>query len=90
MAEITITVRLPFNGDELEVELPMTATGEQIIDELIKGEMLPKVDQAGDVYIYKLVVKRTSDELKLHKTLGDAGIRSEDTLVVAPKVKAGA
>ncbi|MEL6671102.1 MAG: EsaB/YukD family protein [Bacteroidota bacterium] len=87
--EITISVRLPFDGTELEVELPLVSSGKQIINELIKGEMLPAKDPGGEPYVYKLIAKSSGDELRQEKTLGDAGVKNGDTLIVAPKVKAG-
>ena len=87
--EITINVRLPFDGSELEVELPVISTGKQIIDELIKGEMLPERDQGGEPYVYKLISKSSGNEIRKEKTLADVGVSEGETLVVAPNVKAG-
>ncbi|MEL6671103.1 MAG: EsaB/YukD family protein [Bacteroidota bacterium] len=87
--DITISVRLPFDGSELEVELPLVSSGKQILDELIKGEMLPANDPGGEPYVYKLISKSSGEELNQARTLGEAGVQSGDTLIVAPRVRAG-
>ena len=87
--EISITIRLVHSGDELEVELPLYSTGKEIIDELIKGDIVPKTDPEGNPYVYKLVAKRSGTEIIPEKTLEDLGIKSDDTLLLTPKLIAG-
>lgn len=88
--EISITIRLVHSGDELEVELPLYSTGKEIVEELLKGDIIPKTDPEGNPYVYKLVAKRSGVEVIPEKNLGDLGIQAGDTLLLTPKLIAGA
>lgn len=86
---VNIVIRVMPAGDELDVELPVFATGKEIIEELLSNRIAPRNDPDGNPYVYKLVSKRSNQEIKEDKTLQALDIREGETIYFVPKLVAG-
>lgn len=86
---VNIVIRVMPAGDELDVELPVFATGKEIIEELLSQKIAPRNDPDGNPYVYKLVSKRSNQEIKEDKTLQSLDIREGETIYFVPKLVAG-
>lgn len=86
---VNIVIRVMPAGDELDVELPVFATGKEIIEELLSQRIAPRNDPDGNPYVYKLVSKRSNQEIKEDKTLQSLDIKEGETIYFVPKLVAG-
>ncbi|MBK6622502.1 MAG: hypothetical protein IPH04_19480 [Saprospirales bacterium] len=86
---VNIVIRVMPAGDELDVELPVFATGKEIIEELLSQKIAPRNDPDGNPYVYKLVSKRSNQEIKEDKTLQALDIKEGETIYFVPKLVAG-
>lgn len=86
---VNIVIRVMPAGDELDVELPVFATGKEIIEELLSQKIAPRNDPDGNPYVYKLVSKRSNQEIKEEKTLQALDIKEGETIYFVPKLVAG-
>ena len=86
--EINLMVRIMPKGEVLEVELPLLATGRQIIEEILEYGAAPRTDPEGTPYSYELISKRTNAKIE-DQTLDDCGIHEGETLFLTPKLVAG-
>ncbi len=89
--EYSVIVRILPKGEEVDMELPATSTGKVIKESLLDHPDLdiPKVDDEGNLYSYKLVSKGSGKEIKDALTLYEAGVKSDDTLLLMPTIIAG-
>lgn len=86
---LNVVVRIMPSGDELDVELPVQATGKMIIGELLDASVAPRVDGEGNPYVYELISKMSNTRISDDKTLEELGIREGETLFLVPKLVAG-
>ena len=86
---IAIIIRVMPSGDEIEVELPIYSTGQDIKDDLLSAEVAPRVDPEGQPYVYDLIFKRKNVSIGDTKTLFDLQIQDGDTLYLAPRLVPG-
>ncbi|MEL7120631.1 MAG: EsaB/YukD family protein [Bacteroidota bacterium] len=89
MEEISITVRIMPTGDEVEVELPLSTTGGEIIESLLDANYAPKTDPEGGPITYELISKMSNSKIGNDKTLQDVRVRAGETLYLTPKLVAG-
>jgi len=89
MSTILITIRVMPNGDEVEVDLPLNTSGKKIKSELMNAGVIQQRGSDGHPLVYKLIAKNTNNTLDDHKTLGDLGVQSGDTLILVPDLVAG-
>jgi hypothetical protein len=89
MPQITITVVRADTNQEYEVELPDNAKLDDLLPQLVQQLGLPLVGPDGNRISYQLSNKRTSQELKQNKTLGDHGTKSGDMLLLTSTFVAG-
>ena len=86
---INIVIRLMPSGDELDVELPVYATGKDITTELLSQDVAPQQDPEGNPYVYEIISKASNVKIDESRSLYDAGIREGETLYFVPKLVAG-
>ncbi len=86
---INVVIRVMPNGDELDVELPVSATGQEIVEELLRSNVAPRTDPEGNPYAYELISKVSNTKIGENKTLYDLGIRDSETIYFVPKLVAG-
>ncbi len=86
---ITIVIRVMPNGDELDVELPDSSTGAEIITELLHASVAPKSDPEGNPYAYELISMRLNLKIETEKTLYESGVMNGDVVYFVPKLVAG-
>jgi len=89
--EYSVIVRILPRGEEVDMELPATSTGKVIKESLLDHEELhiPKYDEEGSQYSYKLVSKGSGKEISDAVTLYEAGVKDGDTLLLMPTIIAG-
>ncbi len=88
---INVTIRLLPGGDDLEVELPVYATGKEVIEELLRNAAdlnIPTRDSEGNPFTYELSSKGGINVIP-EKTLQELGIHNGEILFFAPKLVAG-
>jgi len=88
-AIFNVVLRVMPRGDEFDVELPSGSTAQEIIDEMIKAEIVPFLDPEGKPYVYELISKEGSGVIPKSKSLLDCGVKEGDTLYFVPKIVAG-
>lgn len=86
---IAVMVRIANSQNEFDVELPESATGKEIVDELIDGGAVARVDPQGNPYIYEIFCKDLARKVEMHQSLGEAGVKNGYILLITPKVIAG-
>lgn len=86
--EINVLVRIMPKGEELEIELPLLLTGQEIIDEILQHGAAPRTDPEGNQYSYELISKRTNTKIDA-QSLHDCGINDGEILYMTPKLVAG-
>lgn len=87
----TVTVRVVLTDEEVEMTLPATASGKQIIDSLLSSNELdiPKTDGEGSQYIFTLSSKYSGRKINNDQTLYECGVNDGDTLLLKAKIIAG-
>ena len=86
---INIVIRVMPKGDELDVELPLFTTAKEIIEELIRANVVPRTDPGGNYYSFELISKINNSIILEKQTLHDIGIKEGDVLYFVPKIIAG-
>ena len=89
MPQITVTVVRADTNQEYEVELPDNAKLDDLLPQLVQQLGLPLVGPDGNRISYQLSNKRTSQELKQNKTLGEYAIKNGDLLLLTSTFVAG-
>ncbi len=89
MSQITVTVVRADTNQEYEVELPNSARLEDLVPQLVQQLGLPLVGPDGNRISYQLSNKRTSQELKLNKSLDEYGTKNGDLLLLTSTFVAG-
>ena len=88
--KVKVTFKVLPNGAEIESNVPLAATGKQLVLKLTSDPSLkiPSKDAQGNDITYKLLHKETGTEIK-EKTLKDVGVKDGDNLIMQPFVQAG-
>ncbi|MCB0836335.1 MAG: hypothetical protein KDE26_03505 [Bacteroidetes bacterium] len=86
---IRLVIRISHSGANLDIELPLSTTGEAIVKHLIDQNQIPQRDKEGNPYVYELISRNNGKKLTLKKSLFDQKIGENDTLLLAPKLVAG-
>ncbi|RMG23319.1 MAG: hypothetical protein D6730_14675 [Bacteroidetes bacterium] len=86
---VTVIVRVLPKGDEYDLELPLYTTGGEIVEAMLSQNVVPR-SQGGEEYEYQLVSKEYQREVLPSQTLWDLQIQSGNTLLLTPKLVAGA
>jgi hypothetical protein len=89
MPQITVTVVRADTNQEYEVELPDDAKLDDLLPQLVQQLGLPLVGPDGNRISYQLSNKRTSQELKQNKTLGEYATKNGDLLLLTSTFVAG-
>jgi WXG100 protein secretion system (Wss), protein YukD len=89
MPQITVTVVRADTNQEYEVELPDDAKLDDLLPQLVQQLGLPLVGPDGNRISYQLSNKRTSQELKQNKTLGEYATKHGDLLLLTSTFVAG-
>jgi len=76
-------------GEELEVELPNTATGALIIDYILEEGFCARNDNEGHPIIYDLLIKTSGITICGNETLFKKGVKTGETLLFLPRLIAG-
>jgi len=84
-----VIVVLP-KGDEIDSNLPLEGTGEQIVKKLVETPSLniPQKDQQGQAISYSLMHKESGTVIGKQK-LKDVGVKDNDKLILQPNIVAG-
>ncbi len=88
MSEIPVTVVLPSGGSR-NAEVPDDVKVKELIPELTTTLELPTTGPDGRPMGYRLDSKALGRELKEEETLGEAGVPTEDRLIMTADVTAG-
>lgn len=88
---IKVIIRLMPSGDEVDVDLPTTATGSEVIDALLDdpGLGIKKRGVDGNLITYKLSCKETGRDIGRSRTLRESGVKANFTLLLMPDLVAG-
>ena len=89
MPQITVTVVRADTNQQYEVELPDDAKLDDLLPQLVQQLGLPLVGPDGNRISYQLSNKRTSQELKQNKTLGEYATKNGDLLLLTSTFVAG-
>lgn len=89
MPQITVTIVRADTNQEYEVELPDNAKLDDLLPQLVQQLGLPLVGPDGNRISYQLSNKRTSQELKQNKTLGEYAVKNGDMLLLTSTFVAG-
>lgn len=88
MSDLSVTVVLPSGGSRT-AELPDDVTVKDLLPELTTSLELPVTGPDGRPMSYRLDSKALGRELKEEETLAQAGIPTEDRLMMTADVTAG-
>ena len=88
MSDLSVTVVLPSGGSRT-AELPDDVTVKELLPELTTSLELPVTGPDGRPMSYRLDSKALGRELKEEETLAQAGIPTEDRLMMTADVTAG-
>ena len=86
---MTVTIVRADTNQEYEVELPDQAKLDDLLPQLVQQLGLPLVGPDGNRISYQLSNKRTSQELKQNKTLGEYAVKNGDMLLLTSTFVAG-
>lgn len=87
---ILVKIRLHPSNQELDVDIPLTATAKDVIDQLLSAGLdIPAIDQQGNPINYMLVPKGSNEQIEDNQTVGDAHVQSGDVLLLMPNAVAG-
>lgn len=89
MAQIDITLIRADTNQEFDIELPDDSTMGELLPALVRELGLPQTGPDGNVVHYEISSKRTAHELKERETLGSAGVKSGDVLLLTSTFVAG-
>lgn len=90
MSNISIVIRIMPQAEDLDVDLPLHCTGKQIVEELLGNNIVNRNDDQGNPIVYELVSKALGKKIRPEDQLQDLAIPNGDTLLLTPKVFAGA
>lgn len=90
MSKINLRVRIVHTGKEIPVSLDPSTQGEKLLNKLLStpGLSLAKIDGEGNPIVYKMSSKGSGKEIS-RSTLGDAGVKDGDTLLLTQQLIAG-
>ena len=89
MAQISVTLVRADTNQEYDVELPDDANMQELLPALVKQLGLPLTGPDGNQVAYELSNKRTGREYKETCTLGSAGTKSGDVILLTSTFVAG-
>ena len=89
MAQIDVTLIRADTNQEFDVELPDDSLIGELLPALIKELGLPRTGPDGNIVHYEISSKRTAHDLKERETLGTAGMKSGDVLLLTSTFVAG-
>lgn len=89
MGQVSITLVRADTNQEFDVELPDDAAITELLPALVKELGLPLTGQDGNQVAYELSNKRTGTELKESETLGSAGVKNGDLMLLTSTFVAG-
>ena len=89
MSQVSITLVRADTNQEYDVELPDDCVVSDLLPELVKKLGLPLTGPDGNQVAYELSNKRTGREFKEADTLGSAGTKSGDVLLLTSTFVAG-
>jgi hypothetical protein len=89
MAQISVTLVRADTNQEYDVELPDDANMQELLPALVKQLGLPLTGPDGNQVAYELSNKRTGREYKEADTLGSAGTKSGDVILLTSTFVAG-
>lgn len=90
MSQISVTLVRADTNQEFDVELPDDAQIQELLPALVKELGLPLTGPDGNQVAYELSNKRTGREYKEADSLGSAGTKSGDVLLLTSTFVAGA
>ena len=84
--EYRVIIRILPAGEEHEIDIPVDATGREIIESLLEFDEInaPSHDPEGNQIFYKLVSKNSGIEVKPDLSLFEVGVNNGDTLFLTP------
>jgi hypothetical protein len=83
MANFDITFIHPTDRSKMEVSVPGTMTGNEIIEHLLDKDFMPRDSQG-----YELMIKG-GNQISLDQSLEKAGVSKGDTIRVVPQTVGG-
>lgn len=86
---LMVVIRMMPSGVEVEVEVPASATGAEIIEALILDDLMPRTDQQGNPQLYKLTSSFSNKEIEDRTSLAASGIQNGEILYCSPDIRAG-
>jgi len=89
MAQVSVTLVRADTNQEFDVELPDDANIRELLPALVKELGLPLTGPDGNQVAYELSNKRTGKEYKEDQTLGSAGTKTGDSLLLTSTFVAG-
>jgi hypothetical protein len=89
MSQISVTLIRADTNQEFDVELPDDAAISELLPALLKQLCLPLTGPDGNQVAYELSNKRTGREYKEAETLGSAGTKAGDVLLLTSTFVAG-
>ena len=90
MDTIKVIVRVVSANMDIDVDLPLNATANDIIETLLDEDIAPRNDHSGNPITYHLTPKGKNTILGEDDTLTDAKIQEGDVILMTPVFVAGA
>lgn len=88
---IKVIVRIVSSNEDIDVDLPLDATANDVIETLLEAGVAPRNDNSGTPITYQLTPKnRRSIVIEEEQTLESAQIQEGDVLLMTPIFVAGA
>ncbi len=91
-AKVDLILRILPNGTELHIDVPLSATGSQLLQKLLENAAnfgFPTTDNDGNRFTFQLVNKKAGREIGLTETLFQNGMREGYTLLLVPILTGG-
>lgn len=89
MSKLSVVIRIMPGGEDLDVTLPYSSTGDEITRKLLEAKVAPGADGEGNPFVYELVTERDNVRIAAEKSLHDLGVTDGETIFFIPSITAG-
>ena len=82
---INLTIKVIPEGNEFDVECPISTTCKELIEELVNERIVPEHDGEKNSIQYLLKLKNSNNILEYKKSLQELNIKNNETITISPK-----
>ena len=87
--KIKVIVRVFPNNEDVDVDLPLNATANDVIETLLEAGIGDRLDNSGNPITYTLTPKGKNVVIEENETLGSAQVQDGDVILMTPVFVAG-